>query len=97
MRQLKIYRLTANKTKLVKLLRANGYHPTVHRAQFEKHTLSRSRSYWLAWLQSDGLYTALLSTAGGAAFLRITHGDAQHFIQLSMSELDKFDLKEAVA
>lgn len=94
---MKIYRLTANKTKLVNLLRANGYHPTVHRAQFSKGAVPKHRSYWLRWLESDGLYTALLSTAGGAAFLRITHGDAQHFIQLSMSELDKFDLKEAVA
>lgn len=27
----------------------------------------------------------------------MTHSEGQHFIQLSMSELDKFDLKEEVA
>lgn len=90
------YRLRANKTSMVNLLQANGYNPTVRTAHFNKGP-GRHRAFWLRWVQDKVLHEALLSSAGGAAFVRVTHGGSTAFIQLSFAELDKFNLKEAAA
>lgn len=86
--------LRANKTKMVNLIRAKGYRPTIKRARYEK--AFRARSFWLTWLESDGLYEALLMTAGGRTYLRITNKttDEEKMIHIPLAELVKYDLVE---
>lgn len=94
---MKITVLKANKTKMVKLLRDKGYKPTIKRAQFEK--AFRARSYWLTWLESDGMLEALLMTAGGRTYLRIrnlTTGAEDRMIHIPLAELEKYDMKEEI-
>lgn len=88
--------LKANKTKMVKLLQNNGYEPTIKRAQYEK--AFRARSYWLTWIQSDGMYQALLMTAGGRTYLRIKNltEDEEVMIHIPLAELEKYDMVENI-
>lgn len=86
--------LRANKTNMVKLICTKGFTPTVKRAKFEK--AFRARSYWLTWMESNGLHEALLMTSYGRTYLRVknlTTGDEgmQH---IPLAELEKFDLVE---
>ena len=74
--------LRANKTKMVKLFRSLGYHPTVKSARFEK--LFRRRSYWLTWMEPSGAHRALLTTAAGRPFVSITHWDSEKIINLTL-------------
>ena len=88
--------LKANKTKMVRLLRDKGYKPTVKRARFEK--AFRARTYWLTWLESDGMYEASLGTAGGRAYLRtinMTTGD-DNVIHVPLKELEKYEMTEVI-
>lgn len=87
--------ITANKTKMVKLLRDKGYKPTVKRARFDK--AFRRRSYWLTWLESDGLYEALLSTAAGKSFLWIRHNrEHKAQIHIPLADLQKYEMTEEI-
>ena len=86
--------LKANKTKMVKLLRALGYHPTVKSARYEK--LFRRRSFWLTWMEPSGAHRALLTTAAGRPFISITHWDSEKIINLTQEALEKFDLVEVI-
>lgn len=88
--------LKANKTKMIKLLCARGYKPTVKRARYEK--AFRSRSFWLTWFESDGLYNALLMTAGGRTYLRVTNEttNVEKMIHVPLDELKKRDMIEEV-
>ena len=88
--------LKANKTKLVRLLQDKGYKPTVKAARFEK--AFRARSYWLTWLESDGMYEALLMTAGGRSYLRVRNltTGGEKMIHIPLAELEKYDLKEDI-
>ena len=89
--------IKANKTKMVSLIRTKGYHPTVRRAQYEK--AFRARSYWLTWLESDGLYKALLMTAGGRTYLRVTNqtNGEEKMIHIPIEELRKYQMTEEIA
>lgn len=89
--------IKANKTKMVNLIRAKGYHPTVRRAHYEK--AFRARSYWLSWLEGDGLYKALLMAAGGRAYLRVSNQTAgeEKMIHIPIEELRKFQMTEEIA
>lgn len=84
--------LRANKTKMVKLLRSLGYHPTVKSARYEK--LFRRRSYWLTWMEPSGAHRALLTTAAGRPFISVTHWDSEKIINLTLETLEKYDLVE---
>ena len=89
--------LKANKTKMVQLLRDKGYTPTIKRAKFEK--AFRTRSFWLTWLESDGMYEALLMTAGGQSYLRLrnlTAGGEDKFIHVPLAELEKYQMTEVI-
>lgn len=87
--------LRANKTKMVMLLRSKGYKPTIKKSKYEK--AYRSRSYWLTWLQSDGLYTALLTTAAGRSFLKVSHDGEDKFIPVPLAELERYEMKEEIS
>lgn len=84
----------ANKTSLVKLLCRKGYKPTVKRAHFEK--AFRSRSYWLTWIENEFMYKALLMTAGGRTYLRITNQTtgAEDMIHIPLEELKELNMLE---
>lgn len=88
--------LKTNKTKMVNLIRTKGYHPTVRRAQYEK--AFRARSYWLSWFESDGLYKALLMTAGGRTYLRVTNQTTgeENMIHIPLTELQKYGMIEEI-
>lgn len=96
---MKAYRLKANKTSMVKLLQAKGFKPTVRKAHFEKGPDRRHRAFWLNWIQDKVLHTALLTTAGGKAFVKVSFGDERdpRFIQLSIAELNLYNLCEEVS
>lgn len=87
-----IYYLKANKTKMVKLLRLFGYHPTVSQARFEK--MFRRRSYTLIWKEPAGFFEARLLTAGGVSHLRITHDGESKMLQVSLAVLKQLDMAE---
>ena len=88
--------LKANKTKMVKLLQDKGYKPSIKKAQYEK--AFRARSYWLTWLECDGMYQALLMTAGGRTYLRVRNltTDDEKMIHIPLAELEKYDMKEEI-
>lgn len=88
--------LTSNKTKMVKLICSKGYKPTVRRARYEK--AFRARSFWLTWLESDSLYEALIMTAGGKTYLRITNETTgeENMIHIPLTELEKYGMIEEV-
>ena len=88
--------LKANKTKMVKLIQSKGYKPTIKKAQYEK--AFRARSYWLTWLECDGMYQALLMTAGGRTYLRVRNltTDDEKMIHIPLAELEKYDMKEEI-
>lgn len=93
-----MYQLTADKTKMVKLLRSKGYTPAKN-ATFTK--AFRARTWWLEWFDNTGSYNATLSTAAGSAFLGIRFNDSENpekwtAFTLPMSELKAFDLLETV-
>lgn len=89
---MRTYVITANKTKMVSLLCGRGYRPTVRSAYFRK--LYRRRSYTLIWKQPAGQYEAYLSAVAGKPVLRITHAGESKCITLTMTELDKYNMKE---
>lgn len=95
---MKAYRLKANKTNMVKLLQAKKYKPSIRKAHFYKGPDRRHRAYWLNWIQDNLLHTALLTTAAGKAFIKISFGDDRHpkFILLSLAELNLYNLCEEV-
>lgn len=88
--------LTSNKTKMVKLLCDKGYKPTIKRARYEK--AFRARSFWLTWLENDRLYEALLMTAGGRTYLRVTNKteNVEKMIHIPLIELKKYDMIEEI-
>ena len=89
--------LRSNKTKMVRLLRDKGYTPTIKRAKFEK--AFRARSFWLTWMESDGMHEALLMTAGGRTYLRVrnlTDGGEDKFIYVPLAELEKYEMTEVI-
>lgn len=88
--------LKANKTKMVKMLKDKGYKPTIKKAQYEK--AFRARSYWLTWLECDGMYQALLMTAGGRTYLRVRNltTEDEKMIHIPFAELEKYDMKEEI-
>lgn len=89
--------LKSNKTKMVQLLRDKGYTPTIKRAKFEK--AFRARSFWLTWLESDGMHEALLMTAGGRSYLRVrnlTAGGEDKLIHIPLAELEKYQMTEVI-
>lgn len=89
-----VYYLKANKTKMVKLLRDKGYKPTIKKAQYEK--AFRARSFWLTWLESDGMYQALLMTAGGRTYLRVRNltTDDEKMVHIPLAVLKQLDMAE---
>ena len=89
-----VYYLKANKTKMVKLLRRFGYHPTVSKARFEK--MFRRRSYTLVWKEPSGFFDARLFTAGCACHLRIAHDSQSTMLQVSLTVLMELDMVEPV-
>ncbi len=58
--------LTANKTKMIRLVRSMGYNPTQN-AEFTK--AYRCRHWWLEWEDGNNSYHAVLSSHRGVAFL----------------------------
>lgn len=88
--------LKANKTKMVKLICSKGYKPTVRHARYRK--AFRARSFWLTWLESDGQHEALLMTAGGKCYLRITNKTIgkEKMIHIPLTELQKYGMIEEV-
>lgn len=90
----KVMYLRANKTNMVKLIRTKGFTPTIKRARFEK--AFRSRSYWLRWREPSGFHEALLMTAGGRTYLRITNQttNQEGMQHIPLTELEKFNLVE---
>lgn len=90
---MKRFRLTANKTKLVALLRYLGYSPTVRKSHFVK----LYRCWWLDWEETSGFYEAFLDSCCGRAFIRIQkHTDAPSYRDLSIDELRRFNLLEEI-
>lgn len=88
------YYLTANKTKMVKLLQSKGYKPTVKKSKFEK--AFRMRSFWLSWLEGSGLHRALLMSAGGRPYLRVTNNEEEKMFPLCFEELNKYNMTEVI-
>lgn len=89
---MKTYYLTANKTKMIKLLKDKGYNPTPKKARFEK--LYRRRSYTLCWLEGSGMHKAMLYTAAGKPHLSIINNAGERIIHLTSAELDQYNMKE---
>lgn len=89
--------LTANKTKLLRLVRAKGY-DAPRNARFTK--AFRSRTWWLEWMDDLGSWQATLSIAAGRAFLgmryRVDLDGPEKWTAhtLSRSELEEFELLE---
>lgn len=87
--------LEANKTKMLRLVRAMGYNPP-HNARFVK--AYRSRHWWLEWSDNSGFYQATLSTAAYRAFFGMRFSDWGESpeqwtaMTLSLNDLRKFDL-----
>ena len=96
---MKRYQLTANKTKMINLLREFGFEPT-RTAQFSK--AFRRRTWWLEWFDDTRSYKATLSTAAGRAFLGIRFWDSlsapEQWIShtLDGAVLDKYKLREEI-
>lgn len=88
--------LKANKTKMANLIQSKGYKPTIRRAHYEK--AFRARSYWLTWLENDHFYEALIMTAGGRTYLRVTDKTtgAEEMIHIPIDELRKYEMLEEV-
>lgn len=84
--------LTANKTKMLALVKAKGYAPA-RKAQFIKGY--RSRHWWLEWTGEDGtFYSALLDVAGGRAFLGMKIDTKWRCHELTLNELREFGMVE---
>ena len=89
---MRTYVITANKTKMVSLLRGRGYRPSVRTAHFSK--LYHRRSYTLIWKEPSGQFDAYLSAVSGKPILRITHAGVSKSITLSIAELDQYNMTE---
>jgi len=77
---------------MVKLLQEKGYHPSVKKSKFEK--AFRMRSFWLSWLEGSGLHRALLMSAGGRPYLRVTNNDGDKMFPLFFEELSRLNMTE---
>ena len=70
----------ANRTALVRLLRAKGFQvPSLYQAAFS-HT---KRAYWLHWTNGDGTHTAYYSGVAGRPMLLVDKA----WIELTMAEV----------
>ena len=89
--------LKANKTKMVNLIRLNGYKPTLRQSRYEK--AFRARTYWLSWMENDCLYRASLMTAGGRTYLRVINQttNADKMIHIPFDELKQYEMLEEIA
>lgn len=84
--------LTANKKKMLTLVKAKGYTPT-RKVQLVKGY--RSRHWWLEWIAADGtFYSALLDTAAGRAFLGMRIDEKWECHELTLNELREFGMVE---
>lgn len=81
---------TANKTKLVKLLRAKGYNvPSVRKACFDKLEWGNSRTYVLDWVDGQRKrQRAFYSGCAGRPYLSV----GEKWIWLTMAEVIQFGL-----
>lgn len=79
---------TANKTKMVKLLRAKGYDvPSIYQAVFERH----GHAFWLSWRDKRNFsHSAYYSGAGGRPVLQVD----KTWLDLTMAEVIQFGLVE---
>lgn len=86
--------LSANKSKMMRLVKARGYTPPSN-ARFIK--AYRARTWWLEWEDGNGFYQASFSTAAGRAFLGVRYREYDHPEKwnaqtLTLEELKEFDL-----
>lgn len=78
----------ANKTNLIKLIRAKGYIiPSIYQANFAKC----GRAFWLRWRDADNaLHSAYYSAAAGRPVLQVD----KEWHDLTMAEVRHFGLVE---
>lgn len=88
--------LKTNKTQMVRLIQDKGYCPSLRKSVFEK--AFRARSYWLTWMEDDGMHQALLMTAGGRTYLRVRNmtQDSERMIRVPLGELEKYKMTEVI-
>ena len=78
---------TANKTKMVKLLRYRGYKiPSLYQAGFSRS----GRAFWLNWISDGVRHIAYYSAAGGRPTLLVDN----EWTDLTMAEVLGFDMVE---
>lgn len=83
--------LSANKTKMVRLLYRYGYHPTVRGAQFEKIG-PKHLSFRLTWMQPEGRYQAYLTTVAGRPYCEVSICDQKKTVAVTFSDLHDLDM-----
>lgn len=83
---------TANKTKLVKLLRAKGYDvPSGRQARFDRHIRGNARTFVLEWIDSEKRRRlAFYSGCAGQPYLSV----GKKWTWLTMAEVIQFGLAE---
>ncbi len=78
---------TANKTKMVKLLRYKGHKiPSIYQAGFSRHR----RSFWLNWISGGARHSAYYSAVGGRPALLVDN----EWTDLTMAEVLRFGMAE---
>lgn len=86
-----IYLLAVNKTKLVRLLRSKGYHPTIRGARFEKIG-PRHLSFRLTWMQPEGQYQAYLTAVAGRPYCEVSTADGKVTVLVTFADLHDLDM-----
>lgn len=88
-----IYKVSVNKSQLVQLLRARGFHPTEKRARFQQ----KPRCWELVWKEPAGQCKAVAEWAAGKLGLRIEHpGGHKYEVILKGDQLRLGILKPAM-
>ncbi len=83
--------LRANKTKMVRLLCAKGYRPTVRGAHFEK-VGPKHLSFLLTWMQSEGWHQAYLTAVAGRPYCEVSTADGKKMVLITFADLHDFDM-----
>ncbi len=83
--------LSANKTKMVRLLRSKGYHPTIRGARFERIG-PQHLSFRLTWMQPEGQYQAYLTAVGGRPYCEVSTADRKVTVLVTFDDLREYGL-----